>query len=66
MSTRKAPATDSFRRQTYTMPRDLARAMAKDWFRKFPKQAYDTKVENWRATADGQIEFTMQRLPTAD
>lgn len=40
--------------------------MAKDWFKKFPKQAYDTQVEGWRATGDGKIEFTMRRLPTAD
>ena len=53
MSARKAPYTDSFRRQTYTLPRDLARETAKDWFRKFPKQAYDTKVESWRANGDG-------------
>lgn len=66
MSARKAAPNDSFRRQTYTLPRDLARAMAKDWFKKFPKQAYDTKVESWRATGEGQIEFTMRRLPTAD
>jgi hypothetical protein len=66
MSARKAVSTDSFRRQTYMLPRDLARAMAKDWFRKFPKQAYDTKVESWRATSDRKVEFTMRRLPTAD
>jgi hypothetical protein len=55
----------AFRRQKYELPRDLARAMAKDWFRKFPKQAYDTRVESWRVTGDGKIEFTMRRLPTA-
>jgi hypothetical protein len=66
MSARKAAANDSFRRQTYTLPRDLARETARDWFRKFPKQAYDTTVESWRATGDAQIEFTMRRLPTAD
>ena len=66
MSARKAPVTDSYRRQKYELPRDLARAMARDWFKKFPKAAYDTKVESWRATVDGKIEFTMRRLPTAD
>lgn len=66
MSARKAPVTDSYRRQRYELPRDLARAMARDWFRKFPKAAYDTTVESWRVTADGKVEFTMRRLPTAD
>ena len=27
---------------------------------------YLTKVESWRVTEDGLIEFTMRRLPTAD
>lgn len=58
--------TDSFRRQTYALPRDLARKMARDWFKKYPKAAYDTEVESWRALPDGNIEFTMRRLPTAD
>lgn len=63
---RPAPRTDSFKRQTYALPRDLARAMAREWFQRFPKAAYDTQVENWRKTEDGKIEFTMRRLPTAD
>lgn len=62
----RKPTSDAYRRQRYELPRDLARAMAKDWFRKFPKQAYDTQVESWRTTGDGNIEFTMRRLPTAD
>ena len=63
---RPAPKTDSFKRQTYALPRDLARAMARDWFKRFPKAAYDTTVETWREQPDGKIEFTMRRLPTAD
>jgi hypothetical protein len=42
-------------------PRD-----AKAWFERYPKAAYLTKVESWRVTEDGLIEFTMRRLPTAD
>ena len=44
MSARKAPVTDSYRRQKYELPRDLTRAMARDWLKKFPKAAYDTEV----------------------
>ena len=66
MRPRKVARTDTFKRQTYALPRDLARAMARDWFKKFPKAAYDTQVESWRDTPDGKIEFTMRRLPTAD
>ena len=56
----------TWRRETFTLPRDEARALAKTWFERFPKAAYMTEIESWRELADGQIEFTMRRLPTAD
>jgi len=55
-----------FLRQTYALPRDEARARARDWFTRYPKAAYMTAVESWRQLDDGRIEFTMRRLPTAD
>ena len=59
-------ARDSFRRDTFTLPREEARAMAQDCFHRFPKAAYMTEIESWRELADGRIEFTIRRLPTAD
>lgn len=59
-------AASAFRRETFTLPRDQAREKAREWFSSFPKQAYMTEIESWRELADGQIEFTMRRLPTAD
>jgi hypothetical protein len=56
----------AFRRETFRLPRDQARETAKAWFERYPKAAYLTKVESWRVTDDGLIEFTMRRLPTAD
>jgi hypothetical protein len=56
----------TWRRETYRLPRDKARETAKEWFERYPKAAYLTKVESWRVTHDGLIEFTMRRLPTAD
>ena len=55
-----------FRRETYILPREEARAKASEWFSHWPKAAYMTEVEYWRELADGRIEFTMRRLPTAD
>lgn len=61
------PAQDgAFSRQTYRLPREEARETAREWFRRFPKAAYMTRVESWRVLDDGLIEFTMRRLPTAD
>lgn len=64
----RAPTQSSsaWRRETFTMPREAARAKAREWFEAFPKQAYMTEIESWRELADGRIEFTMRRLPTAD
>jgi hypothetical protein len=58
--------SDTWCRETFTLPRDEARAAARDWFDRFPKAAYMTEIESWRELSDGRIEFTMRRLPTAD
>jgi hypothetical protein len=66
---RQAAASEpmgSFVRHTYALPRLEARERARDWFSRYPKAAYMTKVESWRQLDDGRIEFTMRRLPTAD
>ena len=57
---------DMWRRETFTLPREEAREKAREFFTRFPKAAYMTEVETWRELADGQIEFTMRRLPSAD
>lgn len=55
-----------FVRETFCLPRDDARAKARQWFDDFPRAAYWTEVESWRQMPDGAIEFTMRRLPSAD
>jgi hypothetical protein len=55
-----------WRRETFTLPRFEARAKAREWFDRYPKAAYMTEIEFWRELADGQIEFTIRRLPSAD
>jgi hypothetical protein len=57
---------DAWRRETYVLPRAVAREKAREWFSTFPKAAYMTEIESWREMPDGQIEFTIRRLPTAD
>ena len=57
---------DSFRRETFRLPRDEARAKARAFFDRYPKAAYMTEVESWRVLPDDEIEFTMRRLPSAD
>lgn len=59
-------ARDSFRRETFALPREAARAKAREMFARFPKAAYMTAIESWRELPDDRIEFTMRRLPSAD
>jgi hypothetical protein len=53
-------------RETFTQPRENARNTARAFLERFPKQAYMSEVERWRELPDGDIEFTMRRLRTAD
>jgi hypothetical protein len=55
-----------WRRETYCLPRSQAREKAQEWFKRYPKSAYMTEIEFWRELADGRIEFTIRRLPSAD
>jgi hypothetical protein len=59
-------AAGAFRRETFVLERVAAREKAREILQRFPKAAYMTEVESWRELADGRIEFTMRRLPTAD
>jgi hypothetical protein len=61
-----ARTEDPFLRETFTLPREEARTKAREWFDRFPKAAYWTQVESWRLLPDGDVEFTMRRLPSAD
>jgi hypothetical protein len=63
----RATATeDAWRRETFCLPRDEARAKAREWFERFPKAAYMTEIESWREVAGDRIEFVIRRLPSAD
>jgi hypothetical protein len=57
---------DGYRRETFALEREAARAQARAMFRRYPKAAYMTEIEHWRELPDGRIEFTMRRLPSAD
>jgi hypothetical protein len=67
------PVSEAFRkeagqwnRETFTLPRIDAREKARSLFARFPKAAYMTEIEWWRECDDGQIEFTIRRLRSAD
>ena len=66
MAARRRKPGDGYLRETFTLPRERARAAARDFLNRYPKAAYMSGVESWRELPDGAIEFTMRRLPTAD
>ena len=57
---------DGYLRETFTLPRDQARARARDFLNRYPKAAYMSSVESWRELPSGDIEFTMRRLASAE
>ena len=57
---------DGYVRDTFKLPREEARAKARDYLTRYPKAGYMSAVESWRELPDGAIEFTMRRLPSTD
>jgi hypothetical protein len=57
---------DGFLRETFTLPLLAARLKACEILNAYPTGGYMAVVENWRQLPDGQIEFTMRWLPTAN
>ena len=66
MADRRGRSDDGFVRETFTLPREAARMRARDFLKRYPKEAYMSSVERWRELPDGAIEFTMRRLSSAD
>ena len=62
----EATPRDGFLRETFVLPRTDARLKAKEWFERWPKQAYWTSIESWFERPGDGIEFTIRRLPAAD
>jgi hypothetical protein len=52
--------------ETFTLPLDAARRKVRAMIDNISRQGYQEIVERWRQLPDGQIEFTMRRLPVAD
>ncbi len=53
---------DPFIREKFTREQTAARKLATEYFRRFPKDRYQTEVESWRNLQSANIEFTMKRL----
>jgi hypothetical protein len=49
-------------REKFTRTIVAARELAREYFERYPKDRYETKVEAWREIQSYNIEFTMKRL----
>jgi hypothetical protein len=49
-------------REKFTKLRITAKKVAAEYFQRFPKERYQTEVENWCELQSQNIEFTMKRL----
>jgi hypothetical protein len=52
--------------QTFTLKLEAARLKVREILDRNPQCGYLEIVERWRQLPNGQIEFIMRRLPTAD
>ncbi|MCB1383832.1 MAG: hypothetical protein KDJ73_13080 [Notoacmeibacter sp.] len=57
---------DGFVRETFRLPRVMARAKAREFLDRYPRAAYWSEVESWQEWPGDVIEFTMRRLKSAD
>ena len=60
------PPATTWKRESWTLPREEARKQARAFLKKYPRAAYWSEVESWRVLEGDLIEFTMRSLPTAD
>jgi hypothetical protein len=63
---KRASVDDGYVRETFTLPREEARATARLWLSRWPAAAYMSEVEWWRELPEDRIEFRMRRLKSAD
>ncbi|MBX8811573.1 hypothetical protein KHQ08_12320 [Pseudochrobactrum algeriensis] len=62
----KPNISDGYIRETFSLPRSIARVKAREWFETYPKAAYWTEIESWYVRPNDVIEFTIRRLPSSD
>jgi len=53
---------DPFIREKFTRERTAARRAIREYFKRYPKDRYQTEVESWRHLQSQNFEFTMKRL----
>ena len=63
---RRKTENDDVVLETFTLPLEAARLKARDIIGDISRRGYRRIVERWRQLPDGQIEFSMRRLPVTE
>ena len=53
---------DPFVREKFTRESSTARRAVREYFKRYPKERYQSELETWRYLPSQTIEFTMKRL----
>ena len=48
--------------EKFTKERSAARGAIREYFKRYPKEQFQTEVESWRHVQSQNFEFTMKRL----
>jgi hypothetical protein len=53
---------DPFIREKFTRESSIARRAVREYFKRYPKEQFQTELESWRYLPSQTIEFIMKRL----
>jgi len=53
---------DPFIREKFTRESSTARRAVREYFKRYPKEQFQTEIETWRYLPSRTIEFVMKRL----
>ncbi len=53
---------DPYIREKFTRESSIARRAVREYFKRYPKEQFQTELESWRYLPSQTIEFIMKRL----
>jgi hypothetical protein len=53
---------DPYIREKFTRESSIARRAVREYFKRYPKEQFQTELESWRYLPSKTIEFIMKRL----
>ena len=57
---------DPFIREKFTRESSTSRRVVREYFKRYPKERYQSELKTWRYLPSQTIEFTMKRLTPSE